>query len=74
MQADINKVKKVYRINEARLDSVLTRNPTLSRKFEDVIRMINISRMADDLLQVDNNAHFKIPQAEIDSMLTEKLK
>ena len=71
MQASINKVKRVYRTNEAKLDSALAKNPTLSRKFEDVIRMINISRMANDLLQVDQNAHFKIPQAEIDSMLTE---
>ena len=57
MQACIEQCKDVYRINEVKVDSVLARHPTLSRKYEDVFRMINVSRMANGILQISANSH-----------------
>lgn len=74
MQACIEQCKDVYRINEVKVDSVLARHPTLSRKYEDVFRMINVSRMANGILQISANSHYKIPQSAIDSMLAEVRK
>lgn len=74
MQACIEQCKDVYRINEVKVDSVLARHPTLSRKYEDVFCMINVSRMANGILQISANSHYKIPQSAIDSMLAEVRK
>jgi hypothetical protein len=74
MQACIEQCKDVYRINEVKVDSVLARHPTLSRKYEDVFRMINVSRMANGILQISANSHYKIPQSAIESMLAEVRK
>jgi thiol-disulfide isomerase/thioredoxin len=61
--------KEVYRQNEAKLDSVLAKHPTLSRKYEDCFRMLNLTRRSFELLMACTNSDNKLPQAEIDSML-----
>ena len=69
LQARIEQCKDVYRTNEEKIDSVMARHPTLSRKYEDFFRMVNVSRLTNGILQISANSHFKIPQAEIDDML-----
>ena len=61
--------KEVYRKNEAKLDSMLAKNSTLSRKYEDCFRMLNLSRRSVELLMACTNSDNELPQAEIDSML-----
>lgn len=41
----------MYQHNQAKLDSVLQQNPTLSRRFEDYNRMEDVCTTADELLQ-----------------------
>ena len=41
----------MYQRNEARLDSVLNQNATLSRRFEDYNRMENVATTAEELMQ-----------------------
>ena len=71
MQTYINQCLTVYHKNEAKVDSVLAANPTLSRKFEDFFRMTDVTRMARDMMQISSRSHYKLPQTITDSMLAE---
>lgn len=70
-QECIDQCIAVYHKNEAKVDSVLAAKPTLSRKFEDFFRMMNVTRMARDMMQISSKSHYKLPQAVTDSTLTE---
>ena len=71
MQACIDQCLAVYHKNEAKVDSILAANLTLSRKFEDFFRMMDVTRMARDIMQISSRSHYKLPQAVTDSTLAE---
>lgn len=71
MQACIDQCLAVYHKNEAKVDSILAANLTLSRKFEDFFRMMDVTRMARDIMQISFRSHYKLPQAVTDSTLAE---
>mgnify|MGYP007102003570 CR=1 FL=1 len=71
IQTYINQCLTVYRKNEAKVDSIMATNLTLSRKFEDFFRMMDVSRMARDMMQISSRSHYKLPQAVTDSTLAE---
>ena len=74
MRAFANQRLEVYHKNEAKLDSVLALHPTLSRKFEESARMLNLSRMLNDIFDMDANTEHKFPKTAIDDMLAEVRK
>ena len=74
MRAFANQRFEVYHKNEAKLDSVLALHPTLSRKFEESARMLNLSRMLSDIFDMDVNTEHKFPQTAIDDILAEVRK
>ena len=63
----------MYQHNQAKLDSIMQQNPTLSRKFEDFHRMGDIATTAEELMQSSLFAQGgKLPQAVkdyVDSLL-----
>ena len=71
MQTFINQCLTVYHKNEAKVDSIMATNMTLSRKFEDFFRMMDVTRMARDMMQISSRSHYKLPQAVTDSTLAE---
>ena len=74
MRTFANQRLDVYHKNEAKLDSLLALHPTLSRKFEESARMLNLSRMLSDIFDMDANTGHEFPQTVIDNMLAEVRK
>ena len=74
MRTFANQRLDVYHKNEAKLDSLLALHPTLSRKFEESARMLNLSRMLSDIFDMDANTGHEFPQTVIDDMLAEVRK
>ena len=74
MQTFASRCLEVYHKNEAKLDSVLALHPTLSRKFEESARMLNLGRMLCNIFDMDANTEHKFPQTAIDVMLSEVRK
>ena len=63
-----------YEHNNARLDSVLTQHPTLSRRFEDYQRMYYLSQMGYNLMQARYYTRgWKMP-AEVADYVSEQLR
>lgn len=74
IQTYLCQYKEGYRQNMAKVDSFLTANPTYSRKFEDFYRMKYVCRLADEITQIDAQSDFRVPRAEIDTLLVELKK
>ena len=71
VQTCIDQCLAVYRKNEVKVDSIMAAHLTLSRKFEDFFRMMDVTRMARDIMQISSRSHYKLPQAVADSTLAE---
>ena len=56
-----NRLAVMYERNCARLDSFFTQHPTLSRRYEDYLRMTNLTDMGKMMMQATFNAESSLP-------------